>query len=147
MAGEREENEQTKTRVYSIKGVNIVIKMSSLMLETLSLTESNGNTTAKEVSLRPPSFLFIPHGHCKWTGVKYGSREYAMGRNWDCVARGTYGVDTFCPCYDCWGGYVHRFIKLQSVCRMLMARNTYLTATTRRGRTRQSTVRSQAAKV
>ena len=51
MVGEREENKQTKTRLYSIKGVNIVIKMSSLMLETLSLTESNDNATAKEVEV------------------------------------------------------------------------------------------------
>jgi len=67
-----------------------------------------------------------PEGKCLWTGIKYGSRAYALGRNWDCVVRGTYGQDSFCPCCDCWDNYVYRFVKLQSVCRMLMIRHKYL---------------------
>lgn len=120
--------------LYFIKWPDIILQSvrpifvrhgASYVCQLMNRMQSHVKTTTK-MSLRPPSFLSVPHGSCLWTGIKYGSREYAMGRNWDCIVRGTYGKDTFCPCYDCWSSYVHRFIKLQSVCRMLMARGKYL---------------------
>ncbi len=72
--------------------------------------------------------LSFPDGTCPFSDIKYGSRAYAMGRNWDCVTRGTYGRDTLCPCYDCFRSYyTAHHVKLQSICRMLIARKRYIT--------------------
>lgn len=74
------------------------------------------------VTLLPPN-LFFPSGECPFTGITYGSRAYAMGRNWDCARRASRGRNTFCPCSDCfWAYYVPHYVRLQSVCRMLLVR-------------------------
>ena len=75
--------------------------------------------------LRPPtrSTFSYPEGDCIFTGIPYGSRAYAYGRNWDCVKRGTYDFSALCPCCDCYLDYVHKFTRLQAICRMLSIRN------------------------
>lgn len=69
----------------------------------------------------------IPTGTCIFTEINYGSKAVAMGRNWDCVKRGTYNFHALCPCYGCWEDYLYRYIKLQSICRMFLIRKKYLT--------------------
>ena len=65
--------------------------------------------------------------HCYWTGITYGSKSVAQGRNWDCAMRVPGGSIPLCPCGDCFSTYEFCFTHLQSIGRMLLARKKYLT--------------------
>lgn len=75
------------------------------------------------LNIPTPSSTTFPEGECIFTGITYGSKAIALGRNWDCVKRGTYDYSALCPCGDCWWDYIYRYTRLQSVCRMLLVQN------------------------
>ena len=62
---------------------------------------------------------------CIITGIKYGAKNYALGRNWSC--RWRHEGKELCPCSDCFPVYLDLITHFQACCRMLLVRRLYLT--------------------